>query len=385
MNIPAHWRHIILLWLIGVLAAAELGKFASLAPVIREDLGLSLVQAGWLVSLIETGGATQGLIAGLLIGRLGSRKALIIGVTLLTVAGIAEALSASVWPLFAARVVESAGYLLIVIAAPSLITHVARPQDQAHALTLWSTFVPAGFAIGMILSGIALTLSNWTGALWLWAMVAVVALIAAWRSPPMEIKTDTKFSLPVPAVWLLCGGFGFYTTLFVGLIAMFPAFLIAHGLTPTSAATVTGIASAVTLGGAWVAGQALHSGDRARWIALGGGLLIPAALSLLIFAGGHPLWLSVLIVALNAVSGIASSIVFARLPKMSPVFDAAAANGVLTQFGAGGSLIGPPLLAFIAGHLGWSAVGLAVVVGSLCALGLMVLAERMARRAMNQG
>lgn len=380
IRIDSHWRPILLLWFTGVLAAAALGKFASLSPVISADLKLSRVEAGWLVSLIETGGASLGIIAGLLIARLGSRKALLYGMGLLTAGGLIGALIPGLWTLFTARLIESAGYLMVVIAAPSLIATVARPQDQGAALTLWSTFVPAGFAIGMGLSGVLLLFTGWRAVLVVWALLAGAALFAAVRTPVVETKSETRLVWPPLPVWLMCAGFGCYTTLFVGLIAMFPLFLTEQGQSPSVAATVTGLASAATLGGAWAAAQALHRGERARWIALCAGLLLPAVLACLIFIGGHPLWLAGLIIALNALSGIGSSLVFARLPHMSPGLNVAAANGVLTQFGAGGSLIGPPLLAAIAGHWGWAALGPAVVVGSLAALGLMIAAELTARR-----
>lgn len=380
IRIDSHWRPILLLWFTGVLAAAALGKFASLSPVISADLSLSRVEAGWLVSLIETGGASLGIIAGLLIARLGSRKALLYGMGLLTAGGLIGALIPGLWTLFAARLIESAGYLMVVIAAPSLIATVARPQDQGAALTLWSTFVPAGFAIGMGLSGVLLLFTGWRAVLVVWALLAGAALFAAVRTPAVETTSETRLVWPPLPVWLMCAGFGCYTTLFVGLIAMFPLFLTEQGQSPSVAATVTGLASAATLSGAWAAAQALHRGERARWIALCAGLLVPAALACLIFIGGHPLWLAGLIIALNAVSGIGSSLVFARLPHMSPGLNVAAANGVLTQFGAGGSLIGPPLLAAIAGHWGWAALGPAVVVGSVAALGLMIAAEITARR-----
>jgi len=377
---PAHWRPIWLLWFTGVLAAAALGKFASLSPVIAAELGLSRVAAGWLVSLIETGGASLGIIAGLLIARLGSRRALLCGMSLLTVGGLAGALLPGMWTLFAARVVESAGYLMVVIAAPSLIATVARPQDQGPALALWSTFVPAGFAIGMGLSGLLLLVTGWRNVLIVWALLAGVALLAARRTPTVEITARDRFVLPPLPVWLMCAGFGFYTTLFVGLIAMFPLFLTEQGQSPALAAAVTGIASAATLGGAYAANLALQKGERMRWAALFTGLLVPAGLSCLIFLGGHPLWLALLIVMLTAISGIGSSLVFARLPHMSPGLNVAAANGVLTQFGAGGSLIGPPLLAAIAGQWGWAALGPAILIGSVASLSLMVAAERAAAR-----
>ena len=44
----------------GVLAAAALGKVAPAVPLLRTDLGLSLGQAGWLVSAITAVAACSG-------------------------------------------------------------------------------------------------------------------------------------------------------------------------------------------------------------------------------------------------------------------------------------------------------------------------------------
>jgi len=108
---------------------------------LLQDLGLSLVQAGWLVSLTEAGGAGLGLAAGFVIARLGSRRALTIGLVLLAAASLGEGLAPGVAALFAARLAESLGYLFIVIAAPSLVAALASPEQRAAALALRSAFV----------------------------------------------------------------------------------------------------------------------------------------------------------------------------------------------------------------------------------------------------
>ena len=58
------WFPILALWLIGVLAAAQLAKIASIAPLLRERFELSLPQTGWLISLLEVGGGLFGFVAG---------------------------------------------------------------------------------------------------------------------------------------------------------------------------------------------------------------------------------------------------------------------------------------------------------------------------------
>ena len=380
----SHWRPVLLLWLTGVIAAAALGKFASLGPLIVTDLHLSRVEAGWLVSLVEAGGASTGIVAGLLIARAGSRRALILGLALLTFGGLLGALIPGIPALFCARLIEAFGYLMVVIAAPSLINAVTPPQDQGAALSLWSTFVPAGFAISMSVSGLVAPMIGWRAALLIWAGLAACAAVAATRVPAVPSVpakfAHSKFSWAPLPVWLLCAGFGLFALLFVGLIAMFPLFLTGLGTSPAVAATITAVASAATMAGAWIAARVLKQGDAARWAALGAGLLLPALLVCLVFAGHDATLLSVLFIALSAVSGIASSLFFARLPHMDARLNVAAANGVLTQFGAGGSLIGPPTLAAVADRWGWPAIGPAAVVCAVLSLLLVIAAERLARR-----
>ncbi|SEE40800.1 Nitrate/nitrite transporter NarK [Rhizobiales bacterium GAS188] len=389
------WPSIILIWGIGVLAAAQLGKLAALMPLLRRDLDLSLAQAGWLVSLIEASGACLGLVAGLAIGRVGSRTALTAGLSLLASACLAEALATGIAALLAARLVESAGYLLIVIAAPSLITSVAGPADRGRALALWSSFVPAGLAIGTALTGQATSLLSWPDVLLLWAVVAAVVLAASFRLPALGGVRSQSFGLPAGAVWLLAAGFGCYTCVEVGVLALLPAYLAEQwGLAASSAGMVTGAASAATLLGSAAASLALgRAGSRrgrGRALCLiATGLLVPALMLFaafpqpgmceLIGVGG----VCLLAVGLNAASGLVPAVTFARLPDLANltagrVSDVATANGLLAQFGAAGSLAGPPLLGFVASRWGWASLAPAASLCSVLSLGFIILAERRA-------
>ena len=61
-------------WLVvagGVAAAVHVGKLPPAIPVLREGLGLTLVEAGFLLSLVQFAGMTLGLLVGLAADRLG--------------------------------------------------------------------------------------------------------------------------------------------------------------------------------------------------------------------------------------------------------------------------------------------------------------------------
>ncbi|MDE1914765.1 MAG: hypothetical protein KGH96_01550, partial [Sphingomonadales bacterium] len=85
-------------------------------------------------------------------------------------------------------------------------------------------------------------------------------------------------------------------------------------------------------------------------------------------------------------SGLVSPILFARLPVQAGAEtpeDAriATANGLITQFGAGGALIGPPLGGFIVAHWGWGALGYGAGGVVLAMLAMVLVAETLAGRA----
>ena len=61
----------LLVILAGVVAALHIGKLPPAIPVLREALGLTLVQAGFLLSLVQLAGMTLGVVFGLVADRLG--------------------------------------------------------------------------------------------------------------------------------------------------------------------------------------------------------------------------------------------------------------------------------------------------------------------------
>src|SRR4051812_37957741 len=55
----------------GVVAALHVGKLPPALPVLGQVLGVSLVQAGFLLSLVQLAGMTLGLVTGLAVQRVG--------------------------------------------------------------------------------------------------------------------------------------------------------------------------------------------------------------------------------------------------------------------------------------------------------------------------
>ena len=69
----------LVIWL-GVSAAMHVGKLPPTLPLLREQMGMSLLQAGFLLSMVQTAGMLMGVLVGLGADRLGLRRCMLLGV-----------------------------------------------------------------------------------------------------------------------------------------------------------------------------------------------------------------------------------------------------------------------------------------------------------------
>jgi len=381
------WPRILTLWLVGILAAAQLAKISAIAPILRESFHLSLPQIALLISLLEVGGALFGFVAGLGLARFGMRAFLLAGGATLAGASLVEAIAPSPAILFAARAVEGVGYLLMVIVAPTAIAALATDQSRGRALALWSTFVPVGLALGSAVTASLVTLVGPRGVMLLWAaaLAAVTALLTRF---PLPGAGGQRITLPAPAAWVSTFAFGLYTLFVCALLMLLPSFLIERSGAPIEqVGLITALASLAALPGSAAAMWLMRGGQLSRRrMMLVSTLALLATLPLVFWlyqSGGTNLVESgALAIAATLVSGLVPPLMFARLPAQAGATTPddpriAAANGLITQFGAGGALLGPPLAGMIVAAWGWPALGIALIALVLAMLACLLVAERL--------
>jgi len=375
------WNKIVILWLTGVVAAAQLAKFSALSPLLRAAFGLDLQRVSLLISLLEVGGALLGFLAGLALPRIGSHRALIWGLGILAAATLCEGFASHATALFTARAVEGLGYLLVVIGAPTLI--VAEAGDgprRGQALTLWSSFVPVGIGLGSATTGAAASLLGLRGAILIWVIPCLLLLLPVLR---LDRRTEgqRRRAMPALAGWLLAVGFGCYTLFLCALTGLLPAFLVErHGVSVGLASLCAGAVSFAALPGSLLALPALRlTADRRRGWALPATAMVAAALlAPWVYRIADVLACTVIAVAMVMLSGVTRTLLFTRLPVLSGSGQGgdprlAAAQGLLTQCGAAGALLGPPLAAWVIGRGGWTALGW-LIAGLMVMLGLLFVA-----------
>jgi MFS family permease len=371
------WGRITLLYAVGVLAAGQLGIVPPLVPALQRDLGLSLAGAGMTVSIVTLVGALFGLAAGGWCERVGHARALRIGILVMAAAAALCAMAGGASTLLAARGLAGAGYLLVVVACPSLMVGTAQPRHHAFALSLWGTFVPTGIALSGLAAAAFADGAGWRiifavdAVLLALALIAAIAGIAEVRTPLQAARRLSIGVLRAAAplsVALFC-----FALIFLALAGLLPAWLVdSRGLSAADAGRIVALTSACGILGSLFAGWLMRRGTSpGRLAALG--LIASAVISALSFSATS-VPLAVTGFALSfAVGGLLPAAVFASVPRVAADKRAIGpVNGLLAQTGSLGSLAGPPALALWVGATDWSLAPALLVavaaIGAACAL-----------------
>lgn len=358
------WGRVSLLYGIGVLAAGQLGIVPPLVPALQRDLGLSLAMAGMTVSIVTLVGAVLGLLAGGWSERVGHARALRIGILTMASAAALCAASDDATTLLAARGLAGIGYLLVVVAGPSLMASTSEPRHHAVTLSLWGTFVPAGIAIAGLVAADFADRAGWrlvfAGDAVVLALALALALIVALGAVP-DLRAPQPGPGTVTLRWLgtsvpLAIAFFCFALIFLALAGLLPAFFVERrGLSAADAGRFIAIATACGIAGSLLAAWMMRRGvSPGRLIAVG--LITSAVLAAFSFSAAAPVPLAVAGFAVSfALGGLVPAAAFASVPLIA--VDARAIgpiNGLLAQAGSLGSLAGPPLLALWVEWAGWS-------------------------------
>lgn len=129
-----HWPLIMLLWLAGLLAAAQFAKLTLTLDAVQRAY-----PDGWApltLSCVAVVGILFGSVSGFVVGRIGARRAILWGIGLSAVVALAQGVPMSFAAFIITRIVEGVGHLLLVVALPTMIAGLARPQDKSVVMGL---------------------------------------------------------------------------------------------------------------------------------------------------------------------------------------------------------------------------------------------------------
>lgn len=371
----------------GVAAAFQVGKAPIALPFIREEMGLDLSHAAWILSIFALMGAAVGAGMGTMVTRLGSRRLLPIGLLILAAGSLAGGLVPGFTGLLASRVVEGIGYMVVVISAPMQITLQTTATQRQMAFGLWGAFMPFGMAVSMTAAP-ALPLLGWRG-LWLGmaALLVLYALLVHFRMPrpprpprPVDshVLVDVIDTLRAPGPLLLAGAFIPYSAAYAALTGFLPTLLIERmGVTPGTAGLMAALVAGVNIIGNLASGPALRMGiPRRKVMAAAFGVMALGCLG--IFQSWTPPGVAYgLCLLVTGCAGLlpgcilgSASIYAPRLPLVPVTL------GLFMQGSNWGQLLGPVVVGAAVSAWGWPAASLVLGAATLSGIGMALALRR---------
>jgi CP family cyanate transporter-like MFS transporter len=389
-RLQPHW----LVILAGVCAALHVGKLPAALPALRDALGVSLLQAGFLLSLVQLAGMSFGLAVGLLADGLGLRRTMLAGLWLLAAASALGGWADQPSQLLVLRAIEGMGFLLATMPAPGLIRRLVVPGQLSAALGMWSAFMPLGTALALLCGPLVIALAGWQ-ALWgsLAAITAAMALALA-AAVPAETRPHAgsamaagwlvrlRQTLGSRGPWLVALCFAVYSAQWMSVIGFLPSIYSQAGLPAGWTAVATAAAAAVNIIGNVTSGRLLQRGQRpdrlllAGYAAMGLGAWIafgPVVQGLPASTAAAVRYAAVLVFSM--VGGMIPGTLFSLAVRLAPDQRTVSTTvGWMQQWSCLGQFVGPPLVAWVAHRAGgwqltWVVTGGCALLGIALALG----------------
>jgi MFS family permease len=377
----------------GVAAALHVGKLPTAIPVLREALGITLVQAGFLLSLVQFAGMLFGLAVGLAADALGLKRTMVQGLLLLAAASALGAIAQDATTLMALRAVEGFGFLLASMPAPSLIRRLVASDRINAALGWWGAYMPLGTALALVGGPLVMHATGWRG--W-WALLAAVAaamaaiLATSLPKPPQQAGDSSqgrwqarlRTTLRAQGPWLVALCFGVYSAQWLSLIGFLPSVYAQAGIAAGWAGAATALVALVNMVGNVGAGKLIQRGSRPQRL-LAAGFVAMAVGAGFAFADGPFAARYAGALMFSMVGGLIPGTLFSLGVRLAPGDESVSTTvGWMQQWSALGQFSGPPIVAAVASAVGgWQWSGGVTAVFAMAGLGLSVLIARQLGRA----
>ena len=360
-----NWTAVWVVFAGGLAAGSYMTKVPPALPAMRADLGLTLIESGWVQTMLYTIGALAGVFFGTIADRFGPKRVALCGLLLMIAGGLVGTAAPGYLMLLASRFLEGVGFMLFVVSAAPLLAAATQPADRATAFSIWSSYMPAGGTLALLLAPVALSSFGWRG-LWLVlaAFAALCAVLLARSVPPAQFGGGIGSlrllaeSVLRPGSLALCLGFICYVGQWNSLMTWLPTYVVEErGASQSGAALLLAAYVAINILGNQLGGLLLRGGAP-RWAVMAGGA---AAMGV---TGAGLLWSAApdavriaCALAFSVLGGVIPAAVFSGAPVHAKTPQhIGTTNGMITQASHLSQFVIPILIAWVASRAGgWGA------------------------------
>lgn len=261
----------IAVYLITLASMATIGVVVPQMNQLSQQFDVTMAALGAAIGLYSLPAALFSIPLGAVIDRLGAKFALILAAICALCADVVIYQSNSLLTLQIGLAAAGVGNALIITSAPALLMTTLAGQLQVRAMSLWSTYGPAGYALGLLIGapfsggpGLRLAILCLIGLLLVATLVAIMLLPAADRTPRPGPRAKLSDALAMFADGVLLRislAYGIVAGVSYGSSLAAPGFLArTYGVSMASSATAIAAAKivAMLLGGVgmgWLLGS----------------------------------------------------------------------------------------------------------------------------------
>lgn len=380
----AAWLILGVLLLFSIAAPLNQFKVPPIMPILIEALGVSVTEAGLLMSVYAITGLILALPAGLILQKAGYRVTGLLAGGSIVAGAILGALSTGMGGLLGSRAIEGVGTSLIAVLAPAIIAQWFVARRRGTAMGIWAIWVPVGTSTMLLIAPTLAQGAGWRTVWWLgagYAFAATVLYLAFVRSAPAAAEAAVPAAAASRSgltpghvlrnrnIWLLAAAFAAMNAAIIGLSTYLPTFLTSQrGLSLAQASQLASITTILSLFSA-PAGGILSDriGSRKKPYLVGFGAMI---VLLPLMGALNVAWLIVLVVVNGLVLGMIPTNIFAGAVEAAG--DERLGGTAMSMIMVGqnaGMLLGPIVFGALAEGPGWPAAFISLAVTS--ALGLL--------------
>ncbi|TCM41505.1 MFS transporter [Novosphingobium sp. ST904] len=374
-----NWTTVALVYAIGLGSMALVGILSPLALRITASLHAPASAIGLTIALFSLPAAIVATIGGGVVDRLGPRLVLLLTSPVFVLADAIVWLAHDIWLLNFGVLLAGIGYLGILNGGAAMLIGALEGTARTRAMTLWSTYAPTGFSLGLLIAA-----PFTAGEAWRWAILlhgAFMALCAAGSfALPHVALIRARGASAREKLASLFAGLRHPAILMLGLAMAMPAMISygtslaaatyiakVHGVSLAASASIVAVAkiAAVLLGGTVTGALLTRDFPPRRLLAIVVviGILAQTAL----FLPTSPLVLAIAgLMAWLFTYGAATGVCMATMPALSTKdIGGGSVAGLVNQFVSIASFLTPTIY-FSLTH--WTAYVAIAVIGLIACL-----------------
>ncbi|SFG00521.1 Predicted arabinose efflux permease, MFS family [Novosphingobium sp. CF614] len=376
------WSTIALVYAIGLNSMALVGILSPLALRITQAMQAPAAAIGLTIALFSLPAAIVATVGGGIVDRLGPRLVLLLTCPVFVLADLVLWLARDIWVFNLGVLLAGIGYLGILNGGAAMLIGALDGSRRTRALTLWSTYAPTGFALGLLMAAPFTASTSWRWALALHGALMALCAAASIALPHVPVlrshgrTTRAKLAalfagLRHPPILMLGFAMAMPAMISYGTSLAAPTYLArVHGVSLAASASIVAVAKivAVLLGGTLTGALLARDFPPRRLLAIV--VCIGIVAQLVLFAPTSPMILAVAgLMAWLFTYGAATGVCMATMPALSTrTLGGGSVAGLVNQFVSIASFLTPTVYFALTHWIAYVAIAVAGLLICLAAL-----------------